>query len=116
MMLFENILWEFCTMKITQLTGAILLVAGLAAASAPCASAVEIQYELNPAATIRDVLVENVSKRVALRLDAGEEIEGTVAKVGNNLVHIKNLPENELFFILISIDRISAVRLMVRQR
>lgn len=102
-------------MKIMKYTGAILLMAGLAA-SVPCATAVEIKYELQPTATMRDILLENVAKRVALRLDAGEEIEGTVAKVGNNLVHISNLPEKELFYVLVSIDRISAVRLMVRKR
>lgn len=102
-------------MKTPKYFVAIMLVAWLAG-SVPCASAVEIKYELNPAATMRDVLLENVKKRVSLRLDSGEEVEGTVAKVGNTLVHISNLPENELFYVLVNIDRISTIRLMVRQR
>lgn len=102
-------------MKIVKFIGGISLMAGLAA-SIPCASAVEIKYELDPAATMRDILQENIKKRVALKLNSGEEIEGTVAKVGNNLVHISNLPENELFYVLVNIDRINTIRLMVRQR
>lgn len=102
-------------MKMKKFIGAMLLMAGLSA-SVTCATAVEIKYELNPTATMRDVLLENVKKRVTLRLDSGEQVEGTVAKVGNTLVHISNLPENELFYVLVNIDRISSVHLMVRQR
>lgn len=102
-------------MKTLKYFATIMLMAGLAG-SMPCASAVEIKYELNPTATMRDVLLENVKKRVTLRLDSGEEVEGSVAKVGNTLVHISNLPENELFYVLVSIDRISTIKLMVRQR
>jgi hypothetical protein len=103
-------------MRIGKLIFGILFTASAAAAST--ASAVEIKYELNPAATIRDILVENVSKRVALRLNSGDEIEGTVEKVGNNLVHISRLPGpgNEIYFVIVSIDKINSVRLMVRQR
>lgn len=102
-------------MNISKCLVAVMLMTG-AAVSVPCATAVEIKYELNPTATMRDILQENVKKRVTLRLDSGEEVEGTVAKVGNTVVHISNLPENELFFMLVNIDRISTIKLMVRQR
>ena len=103
-------------MKISKLMTRMLFIVGLVAASAPVASAIELKYDLKQTATMKDILQENVSKRIALRLNDGSEIEGTIEKVGDTLVHISRLPEYELFYMIVSIDRISAVRLMVKLR
>ena len=55
-------------------------------------------------------------KRVALRLASGEEIEGTVTIVGNFLVHISKLSGKEFYDAVVSIDKISAVRMKMRDK
>ncbi len=73
-------------------------------------------FKLKPGATVRDVLSEQVGKRVALRIDSGEEIEGTVTNVGDGLVQISKLTGKDFFDAVVRIDRISLVRIRVRDR
>jgi len=65
---------------------------------------------------MREVLAEYSGKLVALRLESGEEIEGTVTLVGNSLVHISKLTGKEFYDAIVSIDKISAVRMRTRSR
>ena len=83
---------------------------------ATTASGQEAKLELKTSATMKDVLVENSGKRLALRLASGEEIEGTVTTVGTSLVHISRLAGKEFFDAVVSIDKISAVRIKVRDK
>jgi hypothetical protein len=94
---------------------AALLVAGSLAPYAPSAFADEQKYELkSAAATVRDVLAENTGKRVIVRMDTGENLEGTVSKVGESLVHISKIAGRDFYDAVVRMDRISAVLFKVR--
>ena len=79
-------------------------------------SAQEMTLELKASTTMREVLWENTGKRVALRLASGEEIEGTVTMVGNSLVHISKLAGKEFYDAVVNIDKVSAVRMKMRDK
>jgi hypothetical protein len=79
-------------------------------------SAQEVKYELKASAKLVDVLTENTGKRVALKLVSGEEVEGTVTAVGKELVHLSRLSGKEYYDAVISLDKITAVRMKMRDR
>jgi hypothetical protein len=80
------------------------------------AQAEEIKLDVKPSAVIRDILTDAVGKRVIVRLVSGEELEGTVIKVGDNLVHLAKLSRRDFYDAVVRIDTISAVILRVRDR
>ena len=82
----------------------------------PAVLAQEAAFTLNASAEMKDILSENVGKRVAIRLASGEEIEGTVTTVGKTLVHISRLTGKDFYDAVVSIDRIAAVRIKARDR
>ena len=74
----------------------------------------EAKFELKKDYGIKEILTGYVGKRVAIRLDAGEEMEGLVASVGDHLVHISKLSKRDFYDAVIRIDRIHAVVIRVR--
>jgi hypothetical protein len=89
-----------------------MFVTGLMAIAAPVASADDA---FKAGTTIRSVLMDSVGKRVSVRLDSPEELEGTVTAVSGQLVHMSKLSGRDYFFdAFVSIGRISAV--IVRTR
>jgi hypothetical protein len=86
------------------------------AAAVTTAAAEETKIELKAGTTMKDVLADNTGKRVAIRLASGEEIEGTVTTVGTNLVHISRLAGKEFYDAVVGIDKISAVRMKLRDK
>jgi len=83
--------------------------------SIPVVSAEEAKYELkSPAATIKDILSEQTGKRVIVQLETGENLEGTVATVGESVVHIAKVSGKDFYDAVVRIDRISAVLFKVR--
>ena len=95
--------------------GAVLLAMCCSPFSVPVVSAEEPKYELkSPAVTIKDILLENIGKRVILRLETGENLEGTVSKVGDSVVHIAKLSGKDFYDAVVRIERISAVIFKVR--
>src|SRR3990172_10053297 len=105
---------EVQVMKLQTIVPAVMLMVGLMAMSAPIASAEEVKYELKPAATMKALLMDALGKRVVLRLESSEEMEGTVTMVGEHLVHLSKLSKRDFFDAFVSIDRISAVIIRVR--
>ena len=105
---------EVKVMKVNRIVPAVMLVVGLMVISAPIASAEEVKYDLKPATTMKALLTDSIGKRVVLRLESGEEMEGTVTMVGERLVHISKLSKRDFFDAFVSIDRISAVIVRVR--
>jgi len=101
-------------MQMQRIVFAAMLMVGLMVMSAPVASAAEVMYDLKPAATMKALLTDSIGKRVALRLESSEEIEGTVTMVGEHLVHISKLSKRDFFDAFVSIDRISAVIMRAR--
>ena len=69
----------------------------------------DAKIEFKPAMTVRSLLAEVAGKRVILRLEAGEEIDGTVSAVGEQLVHVSKLAKRDFFDAYVNIDRTSAV-------
>lgn len=102
-------------MKKRFFTVAALLVLGTTV-PAVGVLAEEAAFTLKASATMREVLSEYTGKRVVLRLQSGDEIEGTVTMVGNSLLHLAKLSGREFFDAVVSIDKISAVRMRVRER
>lgn len=98
-------------MKLSRMASMAILVTGLMAIAAPIASADDV---LKPGTTITNILTDAIGKRVSVRLDSREELEGTVTTVGDHLVHISKLAQRDYFDAFVSIDRISAV--IVRTR
>jgi prefoldin subunit 5 len=82
---------------------------------APNVFADDQKYELKTAAaTVKDVLAENMGKRVIVRMDTGDNLEGTVSKVGDSLVHISKISGKDFYDAVVRIDKISAVLFKVR--
>jgi hypothetical protein len=102
-------------MKKKVFTVAALLVLGTTV-PAVGVRAEEAALTLKAGATMREVLSEYTGKRVALKLESGDEIEGTVTMVGNSLLHLAKLSGKEFYDAVVSIDKISAVRMRVRER
>lgn len=102
-------------MKKSILLSALICIGGLAAAPA-IVSAQEAKYEMKVSAKMADVLAENTGKRVAIRLVSGEEVEGTVTLVGKDLVHVSRLSGKEFYDAVISLDKIAAIRMKVRDK
>jgi len=103
-------------MKRTQGSAVSMLVLGCMLFGAAMAGAEEAKYELKASATVRDILSERTGKRTTLRMQSGEDIEGTIVLVGNGLVHVSKLAGKDFSDAVISIDRISAVIMKVRDR
>jgi hypothetical protein len=98
-----------------KVISAILFATCCMAFSVSVAPAEDAKYELKSAAvTIKDVLHENIGKRVIVRLETGENLEGTVTKVGELVVHIAKLSGKDFYDAVVRIDRISAVIFKVR--
>jgi len=110
----DNYHEEVQVMKVQRIVPAVLLIMGLMGISAPIASAEQVKYDLKPAATMKALLTDSIGKRVVLRLESSEEIEGTVSTVGEHLVHISKLSKRDFFDAFVSIDRISAVIIRAR--
>jgi hypothetical protein len=95
---------------------ALVFAAGGMVVSASNASADDVKLEVKANATMHDVLAEQTGRRVALRMQSGEDLEGTIVLVGNGLVHISKLSGRDFYDAVVNIDRISAVIIKVRNR
>jgi len=97
------------------LLAAVLMVSGLAI-STSTVYAEEAKFELKPGAKMWEVLAERTGKRTTLRMQSGEDIEGTIVHVGDGLVHVSKLAGKDFYDAMVNIDRISAVIVKVRDR
>lgn len=96
---------------------AILITLFCLAVCAPALSAEEAKYELKySAATIKDVLSEYGGKRVVVQMESGESLEGTVAGVGDILLHLEKIAGRDFYDALVRVDRISGVVFKVRSK
>jgi small nuclear ribonucleoprotein (snRNP)-like protein len=76
----------------------------------------ETKFELNKGYGIKEILASYEGKRVAIRLDGGEELEGIVTRVGDHLIHISKLSKRDFYDAVIRIEKINAVIMRVRDR
>jgi hypothetical protein len=94
---------------------ALMLVMFCLVVYVPSVSVAGQKYELKSvSATVKDVLMENIGKRVILQMDTGVNMEGIVSKVGKSLLHISNISGGEFYDAVVRIDKISAVLFKVR--
>ncbi len=63
---------------------------------------------------VREVLTANLGKRISVKTDSGEALEGTVVKVGDTLVRLERLTGRDFYDAVVKIDRISSVVIRVR--
>ncbi len=101
-------------MKTKSAVNALLLLSGLAVMQMPAAFADQGKFELKASTTMNEVMAEFTGKRVAVRLDSGEQIEGTVTMVGNSLAHISKLSGKDFYDAMVRIDKISTVTFKAR--
>lgn len=95
------------------MTGPIIVV--LILASSPSFAA-EAKFQIQAPDTIQTILDREVVQRVILKSQCGEEMSGTVAKVGEWVVHLSALSGREFYDAAISIDQISAVIVRMREK
>ncbi len=69
----------------------------------------------NKAITVKDVLSERIGKRVLLKTDSGEALEGTVTTVGDQVVTISKLVGKDFYDAVIRIDKINSVVFKARE-
>lgn len=65
---------------------------------------------------MRDILLENVGKRVALRSSGEDKIEGVITLVGDNLVLLSELAGNESYDAVVDINSINAIWIKARDK
>ena len=94
----------------------VLLVLGCLAAPTAGPAAEEGKYEFRAQATMKNVLLENVGKRVIVKFGNGETMEGTITSVGDSLVHVARLTGKDFYDAVVRIDGISAVIFKVRNK
>ncbi len=95
------------------MTGAIIVVLILASR---LSFAAEPKFQIQPPDTVQNILDREVGQRVILRLQCGEEMSGTVTKVGEWIVHLSALSGREFYDAAIRLDQISAVIVRVREK
>jgi small nuclear ribonucleoprotein (snRNP)-like protein len=93
---------------------AVLLSVGFFLMGVSGSSAEETKFELNPQFSVKEVLMSQVGKRVSVKTDAGEALEGTITKVGDQLLHISKLSGKDFYDAVVRIDKITYVVLKVR--
>ncbi len=91
----------------------IVLILSLALFAAT-AVADDAKTAMNDLTTVKDVLAQHVGKRVAVRTDDGETLDGSVAKVTEQLVYLEKLAGKEFFDAVIRVDRINSVTFRMR--
>ncbi|MBF0345026.1 MAG: hypothetical protein HQL06_12455 [Nitrospirae bacterium] len=77
--------------------------------------AADNKYELKQAAVIKDILSERMGKRVILKMDSGEALEGTVVTVGDQVVHLSKLAGKDFYDAIVRIDKINSVVYKARE-
>lgn len=99
-------------MKIKRLAGSFLVLAAILTASISAASA----EDLKPGSKIRDILLENVGKKVVLRGWGEDRVEGIVTTVGENLVYVSKTSGHDFYDAVVDINSIHAIWLKTRDK
>ena len=75
----------------------------------PVLFAQEVKFQLNKGHGMKEILASYEGKRIAVRLDSGEEVEGIVTSVGDQLVHLSKLSKRDFYDAVVRVDKINAV-------
>lgn len=79
-------------------------------------SAAEGDLDLGAVEAIASTLQKQVGKRVTLKLASGQELEGTVVKVGPTAVQLSQLAGKEFFDAVVRLDHVSALILRTKSK
>jgi len=102
-----------------HLTQQMVLAAGLFIVllmAVPVLHADEPGIEVNDPAWIVKTLEQQAGKRVKVKLRSGQDVEGTVSKVGHHAVHLMQLTGMDFYDAAVRLDDISAVIVKVRNK
>ena len=91
-----------------------LLVGSLV--TVPTVPAEEPTVELNSPEVVRQVLEQQVGKRVKVKLLSGQDLDGKVAKVGTQAVVLSELSGMEFFDATLRLDQVAAVVVKARTK
>ena len=86
-------------------TGTVTVVAGE-----------EPTVDLNSPDAIKSALEQQIGKRVKVKLESGQDLEGKVAKIGSHAVQLAELTGMEFFDATVKLDEIVAVIVKVRTK
>jgi hypothetical protein len=76
----------------------------------------DIKTAMNDLTTIKSILAQHAGKRVAVRTEDGETLDGTVVKVTEQLVYIEKLVGKEFFDAVVRLDRINSVTFRIKNQ
>lgn len=93
----------------------ILVMAGTGIISSS-AFAEEPMLDVNSPDVIKQALEQQLGKRVKVRLESGQDVEGKVAKVGGHAVQLTDLTGMEFFEATIKLEKVAAVIVRVRTK
>jgi hypothetical protein len=95
--------------------GAIAVMACLALSAQPAPAADEQKLEMRAGESVKTLLADAVGKPVTLLMASGQEVTGTVVKVGDHAVHLTRLGGGRDFFdAVILLDRVDGVIQKIR--
>jgi len=80
------------------------------------ASAEEQALDLNSPDIIRQAFEQQLGKRVKVKLESGQDLEGKVAKVGTHALQLIELTGMEFFEATIKLDDVAAVIVRVHRK
>ncbi|MGC4098355.1 MAG: hypothetical protein QM706_14670 [Nitrospira sp.] len=72
--------------------------------------------DLNSPDVLKSALEQQAGKRVKLKLESGQDLEGKVAKVGSHAVQLAELTGMEFFDATVKLEDIAAVIVKVRTK
>ena len=87
----------------------LLCILGGGNVTVPFAQSEEPTVELNSPDVLRQILEQQVGKRVKIKLLSGQDLDGKVAKVGTQAVGLTELSGMEFFYATVRLDQIAAV-------
>lgn len=80
------------------------------------ASAEEQAQDLNSPDAIKHALDLQTGKRVKIKLESGQDLEGKVARVGSHGVQLTELSGMEFFDAIVKLEEVAAVIVRVRTK
>ena len=89
--------------------GLVLAIASPAGSLVSTAMAQESASSAGNPGTIRQALEHQLGKRAKLKLVSGQDLEGKIAEVGNEVVIVDELTGMEFFGATVRIDQVAAV-------
>ena len=90
----------------------IIIMAGF---SLPHSIAIaEEKPEFNPYVGIKENFLLNVGKRISVRTESGDTIDGIITRVGDHNVHIAKLAGKDFYDAIVRIDKIESFTFRAR--